>query len=161
MKNSDSAFLHGRSFDDITWGLIISVKEVTKKLGHVCTTHSDNSSQHPDSSSQYSDSSSQYYGSSSHHILIVQASILISHHSDGLSSIMVVLASILIVLVSILIVTPHAQRERGNVIGVGVHIKYIYVCLYVCGPKQFLNRTLAIDSPFQNFAVGLLVEFID
>ena len=24
-----------------------------------------------------------------------------------------------------------------------------------------LNRTLAIDSPFQTFAVGLLVEFID
>ena len=39
-------------------------------------------------------------------------------------------------------------------IGVGVHI-YVYV--YVCGPKQ-LNRTLAIDSPFQTFAVELLVE---
>ena len=47
-------------------------------------------------------------------------------------------------------------------IGAGVHI-YIYMCIYVCvcGPKFFLNLTLAIDSPFQTFAVGLLVEFID
>ena len=52
------------------------------------------------------------------------------------------------------VITPHAQRERGKVIGVGVHI-------YVCGPKKNLNRTLAIDSPFQTYAVGLLVEFID
>ena len=27
--------------------------------------------------------------------------------------------------------------------------------------KKYLNRTLAIDLPFQTFAVGLLVEFID
>ena len=50
---------------------------------------------------------------------------------------------------------PHAQRERGErgkVIGCGVH---------VCGRKKYLNRTLEIDSPFQTFAVGLLVEFID
>ena len=50
--------------------------------------------------------------------------------------------------------TPHAQREQGKVIGVDVHI-------YVCGPKKFFNHTLAIDSPFQTYAVGLLVEFID
>ena len=31
--------------------------------------------------------------------------------------------------------------------------------LYV--PKKILNRTLAIDSRFQTFAVGLLIEFID
>ena len=53
-------------------------------------------------------------------------------------------------------ITPHAQRERGKVIGCGVHI-YIYVR----GRKKYLNRTLEIDSPFQTFAVGLLVEFID
>ena len=47
--------------------------------------------------------------------------------------------------------TPHAQYKRGKVIGVGI---------YVCGQKK-LNRTLAIDSPFQTFAVRLLVEFID
>ena len=47
------------------------------------------------------------------------------------------------------IFTPHMQREWGKVIGVGVHI-YIYD---VCGPKQFLNRTLVIESPFQTFAV--------
>ena len=52
------------------------------------------------------------------------------------------------------VVTPHAQRERGKVIGCGVHI-------YVCGRKKYLNRTFEIDSPFQTFAVGLLVEFID
>ena len=33
--------------------------------------------------------------------------------------------------------------------------------VYVCGQKKYLNRTFAIDSPFQTFAVGLLVEFID
>ena len=31
-----------------------------------------------------------------------------------------------------IIITPHAQRKRGKVIGVGVHI----ICLYVCGPKK-------------------------
>ena len=56
--------------------------------------------------------------------------------------------------------TPHAQRERGKVIGRGVHI-YIYIYIYVCGRKKNLNRTLEIDSPFQTLAVGLLVEFID
>ena len=57
-----------------------------------------------------------------------------------------------------LIITPHAQRERGKVIGVGVHI-YIYVCMFVDQKK--LNRTLVIESTFQSIAVGLLVEFID
>ena len=56
-------------------------------------------------------------------------------------------------LVSVLF-TPHAQRERGKVIGRGVHI-------YICGRKKYLNRTLEIDSPFQTLTVGLLVEFID
>ena len=56
--------------------------------------------------------------------------------------------------VHIYIFTPHAQRERGKVIGCGVHI-------YVCERKKYLNRKLEIDSPFQTFAVGLLVEFID
>ena len=31
-------------------------------------------------------------------------------------------------------VTPHAQRERGKVIGLGVLV-YIYIC--VCGQKKF------------------------
>ena len=35
------------------------------------------------------------------------------------------------------------------------------VCINVCGPKKNnLNRILAIDSPFQTFAIVLLVEFI-
>ena len=61
-----------------------------------------------------------------------------------------------------IIFTPHAQRERGKVIGRGVHIYiYIYIYIYVCGRKKNLNRTLEIDSPFQTLTVGLLVEFID
>ena len=60
------------------------------------------------------------------------------------------------------IITLHAQRERGKVIGRGVHIYiYIYIYIYVCGRKKYLNRTLEIDSPFQTLTVGLLVEFID
>ena len=31
----------------------------------------------------------------------------------------------------------------------------------VCGQKKNLNRTLAIDSSFQTYVVGLFVEFID
>ena len=51
------------------------------------------------------------------------------------------------------LVTPHAQRERGKVVGVGAHIYICITCLYVCGPeKKILNRTLAIDSPFQTFS---------
>ena len=33
-----------------------------------------------------------------------------------------------------------------------------YICLW---SKKKLSHTLAIDSPFQTFAVGLFVEFID
>ena len=36
------------------------------------------------------------------------------------------------------------------------HIPSIYICSWT---KKNLNRTLAIDAPFQTFAVGLLVEF--
>ena len=54
---------------------------------------------------------------------------------------------------------PTRACEPGKVIGVGVHIAiYLYMC--VCGLKK-LNRTLVIDSPFQTFVAGLLVEFID
>ena len=61
-----------------------------------------------------------------------------------------------------MLITPHAQRERGKVIGRGVHIYiYIYIYIYVCGRKKNLNRTLEIDSPFQTMTVGLLVKFID
>ena len=54
-----------------------------------------------------------------------------------------------IFLLGIMIITPHAQRERGKVIG------------RMFERKKNLNRTLEIDSPFQTFAVGLFVEFID
>ena len=59
-----------------------------------------------------------------------------------------------------IIITPHAQRERGKVIGRGVHI-YIYIYIICLWSKKYLNRTLEIDSPFQTLTVGLLVEFID
>ena len=52
-----------------------------------------------------------------------------------------------------MMITPHTQCERDKVIICGVHI-----CLWT---KKNLNRTLEIDSPFQTFAVGLLLEFID
>ena len=48
------------------------------------------------------------------------------------------------------------MRAGGYVIGAGVHI-YIYMFEV----QKKLNRTLAIDSPFQTFTVGLLVEFIE
>ena len=48
------------------------------------------------------------------------------------------------------------RRAGGYVIGAGVHINMFYSIR-----KKYLNRTLAIDSPFQTFAVGLLVKFID
>ena len=47
------------------------------------------------------------------------------------------------------------STSGGKVIGVGIHI---YVCLWT---KTFFNRTLAIDSSFQTFEVGLVVEFIN
>ena len=43
-------------------------------------------------------------------------------------------------------ITPHAQRERGKVIGLGVLV-YIYICLWT---KKNLNRTLAIDLTFKH-----------
>ena len=55
------------------------------------------------------------------------------------------------------IITPHAQHERGKMIGVGV---LIYIYMLVDPPKK-LNCTLVIHSHFQTFTVGLLVEFID
>ena len=60
------------------------------------------------------------------------------------------------------VVIPYTQRERGKVTGVGVHI-YVYniICICFCGPKYFLNHTLAINSPFQTFTVELLIKFID
>ena len=60
-------------------------------------------------------------------------------------------------------VTRHTQLQWGKVIGIGVHI-YIYIIMYihVClWTNKNLNHTLDIDIPFQTFAVGLLVDFID
>ena len=39
-------------------------------------------------------------------------------------------------------------------------MSYIY-SVYMCVDPKKLNRTLAIDSPFQTFAIGLLIEFMD
>ena len=49
-----------------------------------------------------------------------------------------------IAVIHFIIFTPHAQRERGKVIGIGVHI-IMFICLW----EKKLNRTLAIDSPFK------------
>ena len=43
--------------------------------------------------------------------------------------------------------------------GVRISEDALYICLWT--KKKKLNRTLAIDSPFQTFAVGHLVEFIE
>ena len=60
--------------------------------------------------------------------------------------------------VIIVIITPHVQRERGKVIGRGVHI-YIYIYIYMSVVEKKI--CLEIDSPFQTLTVGLLIEFID
>ena len=58
------------------------------------------------------------------------------------------------------VITPHTQRERGKVIGVGVHI--YNMCMYnMFVVQDKFDSTIAIDSPFQTFTVGHLVEFID
>ena len=49
-------------------------------------------------------------------------------------------------------IIPHAQRVWGKVIDRGVDMLV---------DEKNLNHTLEIDSPFQSFAVGFLVEFID
>ena len=52
-------------------------------------------------------------------------------------------------------------------IGDGVHIYILYISIYIqyiyymIVDQKKLNRTLAIDSPFQTFAIELLVELID
>ena len=51
--------------------------------------------------------------------------------------------------------TPHAQREWGEVIGIGVHM-----CIIMFVNKK-MDHILEIDSPFQTFVVGLLIKFID
>ena len=56
------------------------------------------------------------------------------------------------------VITPHAQREQGKVISVGVYTVYISVYMFV---DQKIELYLTIDLPFQTFTVGLLVEFID
>ena len=44
---------------------------------------------------------------------------------------------------------------------VGVH-SYSYIAIIIMFvDKKKLNHTLVIDSPFQTFVVGLLVEFTD
>ena len=51
------------------------------------------------------------------------------------------------------------DQPSKQLINVGVLIYiYIYICLWT--EKKF-ESYLAIDSPFQTFAVGLHVEFID
>ena len=54
-------------------------------------------------------------------------------------------------------IIPHAQLERGKVIGVGVYM-YIYIYVYM-----FADQIIFISDQlnFKKYAVGLLVKFID
>ena len=54
--------------------------------------------------------------------------------------------------------TKILSDSNYNTSGLSTGLASVYN--YVCAKKN-LNRTLAIDSPFQTYAVGLLVEFID
>ena len=38
---------------------------------------------------------------------------------------------------------------------------YIYICIYMLVDQKMFKSYLVIDTPFQTFAVGLLVKFID
>ena len=65
------------------------------------------------------------------------------------------------------VVTPHEQRERGKVIGVGVHI---YIC--VCGPNLFFESYFSDRLTYLNihrtsrqiyrnvFLVELFIDFL-
>ena len=46
-------------------------------------------------------------------------------------------------------------------IEIATAISDIYIYSYMYVDKNILDRTLAIDSRFQTFEVGLLVKFID
>ena len=53
------------------------------------------------------------------------------------------------------------KRLYGKIIICATWALFPGTVTYVCGRKKNLNRTLEIDSPFQTFAVRLVVEFID
>ena len=46
-----------------------------------------------------------------------------------------------------LLFTPHAQRERGKVIGLGV---LIYIYIYVCGQKNIFESYFSDRLTFSN-----------
>ena len=50
-------------------------------------------------------------------------------HSPFLSNIFTLL--LVMILLMFFVITPHAQRERGKVIGRGVHIYILYICLWM------------------------------
>ena len=45
----------------------------------------------------------------------------------------------------VIIITPHEQRKRGKVIGVGVHI-CIYVCLWTKKIKSYFSDRLIFSN---------------
>ena len=58
----------------------------------------------------------------------------------------------------------HAMRNRKMYSERRRYVIIIIIIIYIMynvDQKYFLNCTLAIDSPFQTFAVGLLIIFID
>ena len=64
---------------------------------------------------------------------------------------------------------PHCSRELNQQFSfyptLAARVGYSDWCwcphIYMFVDQKKLNRTLAIDSPFQTFAVGLLIIFID
>ena len=57
---------------------------------------------------------------------------------------------------------PARTSEQGKVIGVGVHTHtHTHTHTHICICLWTKKKIVAIDSPFQTFAVGLLIEFID
>ena len=59
----------------------------------------------------------------------------------------------------VVVVYPACACASRGVIWLGLVSIYIYIGMFV--DKKELNRTLAINSPFQTFAAGLVIQFID
>ena len=60
-----------------------------------------------------------------------------------------------ILFINSVISTPHVQCERDKVIGVGVQIYIMFV------DKKIFESYFSDPLTFSNFAVALLVKFID
>ena len=60
-----------------------------------------------------------------------------------------------------LFITPHAQHERGKVIGVGVHVR-IYIIIYIClWTKPFFLLYFSDRFTFSNIRGRTSRRFIE